>query len=101
MHAFFKVFILCVPVQCDSVQAIGGTGALRIGMDFLRSRLGFETIYVSSPTWGKSTSAITFISAGRGRRGKTTHGSMVTHHTCCYGEGSTLGNYYLRRTHSP
>ncbi|KAI0242141.1 Aspartate aminotransferase, cytoplasmic [Lamellibrachia satsuma] len=38
--------------RCDSVQAIGGTGALRIGMDFLRSRLGFENIYVSTPTWG-------------------------------------------------
>ena len=38
--------------QVDSVQALGGTGALRVGMDFLRSRLCCDTVYVSSPTWG-------------------------------------------------
>jgi len=38
--------------RAGGVQAIGGTGALRIGMDFLHSRLGFNNIYVSNPTWG-------------------------------------------------
>jgi len=41
--------------QAGGVQAIGGTGALRIGMDFLHSRLGFNNIYVSNPTWGEIT----------------------------------------------
>ena len=39
-------------VEVDSVQAIGGTGALRVGLDFLHSRLGCDTVYVSKPTWG-------------------------------------------------
>jgi aspartate aminotransferase len=38
--------------RADGIQAIGGTGAVRIGLDLLRSRLGYETVYVSKPTWG-------------------------------------------------
>jgi len=38
--------------RVDAVQSIGGTGALRIGFDFLISRLGLKEIYVSNPTWG-------------------------------------------------
>jgi aspartate aminotransferase len=38
--------------RADSIQAHGGTGALRIGMDFLKTVLGLDTIYVSAPTWG-------------------------------------------------
>jgi aspartate aminotransferase len=38
--------------RVDSIQAIGGTGALRIGMDFLKSTLGCDVVYVSKPTWG-------------------------------------------------
>lgn len=38
--------------RVDAVQALGGTGALRIGLDFLHSRLGYDTVYVSKPTWG-------------------------------------------------
>ena len=34
-----------------SIQALSGTGAIRIGLDFLY-RNGFRTAYVSSPTWG-------------------------------------------------
>ena len=33
------------------VQALSGTGALRIGFDFL-SRNGYKNMYVSNPTWG-------------------------------------------------
>jgi len=40
-------------MQVDGIQAIGGTGAVRIGMDFLLSQLDCETIYVSIPTWCK------------------------------------------------
>ena len=39
-------------LQVDGIQAIGGTGALRIGMDLLVNKLGYENIYVSKPTWG-------------------------------------------------
>ena len=35
-----------------SIQALSGTGALRIGFDFLY-RNGFRTAYVSAPTWGE------------------------------------------------
>jgi aspartate aminotransferase len=38
--------------RVDSIQSIGGTGAVRIGMDLLLSKLKCETIYVSLPTWG-------------------------------------------------
>jgi aspartate aminotransferase len=34
-----------------SIQSLSGTGALRIGLDFLY-RNGFRTAYVSAPTWG-------------------------------------------------
>lgn len=33
------------------VQALSGTGALRIGFDFL-ARNGYKVMYVSNPTWG-------------------------------------------------
>lgn len=33
------------------VQSISGTGALKIGFDFL-ARNGYKTLYVSNPTWG-------------------------------------------------
>ena len=35
-----------------SIQSLGGTGALYIGLDFLY-RNGFRTAYVSAPTWGE------------------------------------------------
>ncbi len=35
-----------------SIQSLSGTGALRIGLDFLY-RNDFRIAYVSSPTWGK------------------------------------------------
>ncbi|ESN90077.1 hypothetical protein HELRODRAFT_158112 [Helobdella robusta] len=37
--------------RSGGVQALGGTGALRLGLEFLRSRLHYETVYVSKPTW--------------------------------------------------
>ena len=39
-------------VQVDGIQSLGGTGALRIGMDLLVNKLGYQTIMVSKPTWG-------------------------------------------------
>jgi aspartate aminotransferase len=33
------------------VQTLSGTGALKVGMDFL-ARNGYKTLYVSNPTWG-------------------------------------------------
>ena len=49
---FCSTFNSALNMQVDSVQALGGTGALRVGLDFLRSRLGCDTVYVSTPTWG-------------------------------------------------
>jgi len=34
------------------VQCLSGTGALRIGADFLHRIMGFNTVYYSNPTWG-------------------------------------------------
>ena len=34
------------------LQALSGTGALRIGADFLHRILGRNTVYYSNPTWG-------------------------------------------------
>jgi aspartate aminotransferase len=33
------------------VQSLSGTGALKIGFDFL-ARNGYKNLYVSNPTWG-------------------------------------------------
>lgn len=35
-----------------AVQCLGGTGALRIGLEFLHTCLKLNTVYVSDPTWG-------------------------------------------------
>ena len=35
------------------VQTLSGTGALKIGADFLHKHLNLTTFYYSNPTWGK------------------------------------------------
>lgn len=35
------------------VQSLSGTGALRLGAEFLSNKLGRKTVYYSDPTWGK------------------------------------------------
>lgn len=35
------------------VQALSGTGALRLGAEFLAGKLGRDVVYYSDPTWGK------------------------------------------------
>lgn len=35
------------------VQALSGTGSLRLGFEFLKKHYPFKTVYLSSPTWGK------------------------------------------------
>ena len=44
------------------MQSVGGTGALRIGLDFLKKNLGMDTVYVSTPTWGKFKPVFSFKS---------------------------------------
>jgi aromatic-amino-acid transaminase len=34
-----------------TVQSLGGSGALRVGADLLRARLGCQRVYVPDPTW--------------------------------------------------
>ncbi|CAG2117447.1 unnamed protein product, partial [Medioppia subpectinata] len=36
------------------IQCLSGTGALRIGADFLYRSAGFKTVYISDPSWCKS-----------------------------------------------
>ena len=40
-------------LKVDGIQSLGGTGSLRIGMDLLHNVLGYETVFVSRPTWRK------------------------------------------------
>ncbi len=37
--------------QAFGIQSISGTGALKVGFDFL-ARNGYKVLYVSNPTWG-------------------------------------------------
>lgn len=48
---------VCFPCQVGGVQALGGTGALRVGAEFLRRWYNgvnntATAVYVSAPTWG-------------------------------------------------
>ncbi len=43
MFLFFKIYI--------KSQCLSGTGALRVGAEFLATRLGYDTFYYSQPTW--------------------------------------------------
>ena len=45
--------VAIVENRACSIQALSGTGALRIGLDFLY-RNSFRIAYVSAPTWGKN-----------------------------------------------
>jgi len=38
--------------RCFGVQALSGTGALRVGAEFLKNILKRDTVYYSDPTWG-------------------------------------------------
>ena len=49
----YVLFIYIYFFQYAAVRTLGGTGALRIALDFLHGQLGCETAYVSNPTWGK------------------------------------------------
>lgn len=44
------------------IQCLSGTGALRIGADFLRRCAGFKIVYISQPTWPNHR--LVFIHAG-------------------------------------
>ncbi|XP_059142528.1 aspartate aminotransferase, cytoplasmic-like isoform X2 [Physella acuta] len=37
--------------RVESFQALGGTGALKLGASFLKNVLNFDVVYVSDPTW--------------------------------------------------
>uniref|UniRef100_A0A0B7BB06 Aspartate aminotransferase n=1 Tax=Arion vulgaris TaxID=1028688 RepID=A0A0B7BB06_9EUPU len=37
--------------RVEGFQALGGTGALRLGAAFLKNVMGFDIAYVSNPTW--------------------------------------------------
>lgn len=39
--------------RAHGVQSLSGTGALRLGAEFLSKKLGRTVVYYSDPTWGK------------------------------------------------
>lgn len=46
--------------RAHGVQSLSGTGALRLGAEFLSHKLGRKIVYYSDPTWGKSISFLMF-----------------------------------------
>lgn len=42
--------------RAHGIQALSGTGALRLGAEFLSRKLGRTIVYNSDPTWGKYSS---------------------------------------------
>lgn len=40
--------------RAHGVQALSGTGALRLGAEFLVKKLGRSVVYYSDPTWGNT-----------------------------------------------
>ena len=43
-----------VTLQVEGIQAMGGTGAIRICANFCKKILGYDNMYTSNPTWGKN-----------------------------------------------
>lgn len=39
--------------RAHGIQTLSGSGALFMGAQFLTQVLGFKTVYLSNPTWGK------------------------------------------------
>lgn len=54
------LFSLSLGSQYCAVQAISGTGSLRLSMEFLHRYLNCNTVYLSKPTWGECT-CVTYI----------------------------------------
>ena len=40
-------------IQYCGVQALSGTGALRLAFEFYLKHLGQRAVYISKPTWGE------------------------------------------------
>ncbi len=86
-----------------TVQALGGTGALRVGADYLRRLLPDATVYLSDPSWENhralfeavgfqvdsypyydaATKGVNF-DAMAARLNQLTAGSIVVLHACCH-----------------
>lgn len=86
-----------------TVQTLGGSGALKVAADFLRSHLGARDVYVSSPTWDNHRSIFggagfevqdyRYYDAASGgvdfngmmqSFGDMAPGSIVVLHACCH-----------------
>lgn len=46
----------CGVVQACGIQALSGTGSIRLGFEFLQRHHNVKTVYISKPTWGEFTS---------------------------------------------
>ena len=40
------------------MQAISGTGSIRLGFEFLQRHYDVKTVYISKPTWGERVQLI-------------------------------------------
>lgn len=89
--------------RISTVQTLGGSGALKVGADFLRSHFGPRTVYVSNPTWDNhrsifagagfavedyryydaATGGVDFEGMTQALRGMAS-GSIVVLHACCH-----------------
>lgn len=47
--------------RAHGIQALSGTGALRLGAEFLSRVLGFERVFLSNPSWGEFDFSDQFI----------------------------------------
>ena len=48
--------------KASGIQCLSGTGALRVGAEFLAHTCGHSVVYSSNPTWGNHS--LVFLSAG-------------------------------------
>lgn len=89
--------------RITTVQTLGGSGALKVGADFLRTHFGPRTVYVSNPTWDNhrsifagagftvddyryydaATGGVDFAGMTQALRAMTP-GSIVVLHACCH-----------------
>ena len=101
-----------------TAQALGGTGALKIGADYLKQLLPHSTVYISDPSWenhraifesaGFPVEAYPYYDAAtrgvnfdamKAKLGTLPAGSIVVLHACCHNPtGADLSEAQWRET---
>ncbi|MBD5805294.1 Aromatic-amino-acid aminotransferase [Azoarcus sp. Aa7] len=100
---FGKDSVLIANGQVVTVQALGGTGALKVGADYLKRLVPGATVYISDPSWENhralfesagfpvenypyyepSTRGVNFAGM-KAKLEQLTPGSVVVLHACCH-----------------